>query len=85
MEENPVSLTSIAKYQRIPSKEFEKQYKDHQLNYTLLPKRPEKEINIKLPAITKHKTGYKSPANHLWRHSIILDKLKTQKIKVGHF
>ena len=28
-EEEPSSLTSIARSQRIPAKEFEKQYKDH--------------------------------------------------------
>src|SRR3989339_1473087 len=28
-EEEPFSLTSIAKSQRIPAKEFEKQYKEH--------------------------------------------------------
>jgi transposase len=55
------------------------------LNYVLLPKRPEKEINIKLPAITKNKTAYIPPANHPWRHQILLDKLKTQKLKIGHF
>lgn len=33
MEEKAVSLTSIAESQRIPAKEFEKQYKDHLSNF----------------------------------------------------
>ena len=56
------------------------------LNYSVLPKRPEKEINIKLVAISKDKTTYKPPANHPWRRQMIFNNVKsTQNLKVGHF
>jgi len=45
-------------------------YKNHYLNYTVLPKRPKKEIDIKLPAITNRKvSGWKPPIDHPWRKS----------------
>lgn len=38
------------------------------LRYLKLPKRPEKEINVNLPAVTQRKpTNWKPPANHPWR------------------
>lgn len=38
------------------------------LNYLKLPKRPEKEIDVKLPALTIRKpTNWKPPLNHPWR------------------
>lgn len=40
----------------------------HYLNYFKLPQKPEKEINLKLPAITQRKpTNWKPPFNHPWR------------------
>lgn len=59
--------------------------KGKELNFYILPKRPDKEIDIKLPAITKMKTTYKPPINHPWRQQVFINKLKTQKTKVGHF
>ncbi len=44
--------------------------KDHHLNYTVLPERPRKVINVKLSALTPRKqSGWKPPANHPWRGS----------------
>lgn len=43
-------------------------FNGHYLNYLKLLKKPEKEINIKLPAITQRKpTNWKPPINHPWR------------------
>jgi len=40
----------------------------HYLHYLKLPKKPEKEINVKLPVITQRKpTNWKPPLNHPWR------------------
>ena len=42
--------------------------RDKYLTYTALPQRPEKEIEIKLPALTNRKpTNWKPPLNHPWR------------------
>ena len=47
------------------------------LNYTALPERPKKEINIKLVALTKQKQGlYKPPADHPWKKSFLLNRQK---------
>jgi len=56
------------------------------LNYKVLPDRPKKEIDIKLPAITtKRQSNYIPPANHPWRNPFIFsNKLKVeQKVKQG--
>lgn len=53
--------------------------KNHYLNYTVLPKRPEKEINIKLAALTKQKqNSYIPPADHPWRKRFILNRQKNK-------
>jgi len=50
------------------------------LNYKVLPKKPEKEINIKLPALTKQKQGsYKPPINHPWRKQFLYNKTKIKQ------
>jgi len=41
---------------------------DKYLNFTELPAKPIKEIEIKLPAITRYKSQYVPPANHPWRN-----------------
>ena len=56
------------------------------LNYKVLPDRPKKEIDIKLPAITtRRQSNYIPPANHPWRNPFIFsNKLKVeQKVKQG--
>ena len=52
--------------------------RDNWLNYKTLPERPKKEVNIKLPALTKHKqnSSYKPPADHPWRNQFLSDKIK---------
>lgn len=37
------------------------------LNYILLPERPKKIIDLKLPALTRTKSNWKPPADHPWR------------------
>ncbi|MBI2436222.1 MAG: hypothetical protein HYV41_00520 [Candidatus Magasanikbacteria bacterium] len=44
----------------------------------VLPKRPEKEFKLKIPALTSSKPTYKPPADHPWRTHILLDKMKLQ-------
>ena len=51
--------------------------KNHYLNYTVLPERPKKEINIKLPALTgQRQNSYKPPADHPWRRQFLLNRQK---------
>ncbi len=40
---------------------------DKYLTFKELPAKPVKEIEVKLLAITKHKTSYIPPINHPWR------------------
>jgi len=55
--------------------------KGHYLSHTILPKRPKKEIDINLPAITKNKQlSWKPPVDHPWRTQLIFNnKLKVEK------
>ena len=52
--------------------------RDNYLNYKTLPERPKKEINIKLPALTKHRqnSAYKPPADHPWRKQFLFNKIR---------
>ena len=71
--------------------------KGHYLKYKVLPERPKKVINIKLPALTKQKqTTWKPPANHPWRKQILFKNRSiiqqpvsasgnSNKPQVGHF
>ena len=53
--------------------------KGHYLDYTELPQRPEKEINIKLPALTIRKqSNWKPPTDHPWRKQLLLNPYKKQ-------
>ena len=59
--------------------------RDHYLNFTVLPERPEKEINIKLPAITIRKIStWKPPADHPWRKQFVFDKQIVKKEKISN-
>ncbi|MBI4837252.1 MAG: hypothetical protein HY813_02525 [Candidatus Portnoybacteria bacterium] len=50
-------------------------FKGHYLNYSVLPARPKKQINIELPALTPRKqSGWKPPADHPWRRSFVQSK-----------
>lgn len=54
--------------------------KNNYLNYTVLPNRPKKEIDIKLPAITtKKQSSYKPPIDHPWRNPFLFGN----KVKVS--
>jgi len=53
--------------------------KDKYLNFTELKEKPEKEISVKLPALTLTKTQYIPPANHPWRKFVFSEKLKKQE------
>jgi hypothetical protein len=48
------------------------------LNYTVLPKRPEKEFKLKISALTTGKPTYKPPADHPWRKQYFTNKINLQ-------
>ena len=51
--------------------------KEHYLDYTELPERPKKIINIKLPALTIRKqSNWKPPIDHPWRRQFLLNRQK---------
>ncbi len=55
--------------------------KDHYLNYTVLPEKPKKIIDVKLPAITQRKqSNWKPPVDHPWRRSFIKNIQQKQTI-----
>jgi len=57
--------------------------KDKYLNFKVLPERPKKEINIKLPAITIKKiSNWKPPIDHPWRTQFIFDKKMVEKERI---
>lgn len=45
-----------------------------ELNYTVLPRRPEKEYRLKIPALTTGKPAYRPPDNHPWRRQFLVNK-----------
>jgi transposase len=47
------------------------------LNYTLLPERPKKIIEVKIPALTRAKSNWKPPADHPWRRAFIFNPTKS--------
>ena len=54
--------------------------KERYLDYKVLPERPKKEINIRLPALTRQKQSlYKPPANHPWRNQFLFNKARKQQ------
>lgn len=51
------------------------------LSYTVLPERPQKEIDVKLLALTtKKQTDWKPPLNHPWKRQIFVSNLPKQDI-----
>jgi hypothetical protein len=51
--------------------------REYSLDYSVLPERPQKEINIKLVALTKQKqNSYKPPSDHPWRKQFLYKKTK---------
>lgn len=55
--------------------------RDKKLNYTELPKRPVKEIVLKVAALTTGKPTYKPPTNHPWRQQFLMNKNILQTAK----
>jgi len=53
--------------------------RDKSLNYTVLPKRPEKEVKMKVMGLTRAKSTWKPPLNHPWRRSMLIPKRKIAK------
>jgi hypothetical protein len=51
---------------------------DKYLSFKELPAKPVKEIEIKLPAITRYKTSYIPPINHPWRSFRFSNAQKTK-------
>lgn len=49
-----------------------------ELRHTVLPKRPEKEFKLKLPALTTCQPTYRPPANHPWRRQFLTNKINLQ-------
>jgi len=48
------------------------------LNYTVLPKRPEKASEFKITALVTSQPIYKPPADHPWRKQFFTSKMKLQ-------
>lgn len=45
-----------------------------ELNYQVLPKRPEKVCKLTIPALTTGKPTYRPPANHPWKQQYLVTK-----------
>lgn len=48
------------------------------LDYTVLPKRPEK-VKMKVMGLTRTRSSWKPPASHPWRKSMLISKRKIEK------
>lgn len=55
--------------------------REKELLYTVLPKRPEKECKLKIPALTTGTPTYKPPADHPWRRHILTNKINSQTVR----
>lgn len=53
------------------------------LNYTVLPERPKKIIDVKLPALTRAKSNWKPPANHPWRQRFTFNQERRYQAPAG--
>lgn len=57
-------------------------FKGHHLNYKVLPQRPKKEIEVKLPALTRKKQSYIPHSEHPWRKQLVFkNSLKKEKVE----
>ena len=54
--------------------------KDKYLNFSKLPEKPKKIIDLKIPALTRNLSSYKPPANHPWRKPILIKKTNVVKM-----
>jgi hypothetical protein len=77
---NEVQPTTVYKKDKVTieehlSGEIKIAIRDKYLDFTKLPERPKKEIEIKLAALTNQKqTSYKPPINHPWRNIFSTNK-----------
>lgn len=46
-----------------------------ELRYAVLPKRPEKEFKLKIPALATSRPTYRPPADHPWRKPLLTNKV----------
>lgn len=53
-----------------------------ELKYFLLPKRPEKALQLKVTALSTSKPAYKPPANHPWRNYNFKNQFNVQTTRV---
>lgn len=53
--------------------------RDKELAYHRLPKRPEKERVLKIPALTTSKPTYRPPADHPWRKQFFRNNMNVKK------
>lgn len=51
-----------------------------ELRYRVLPKRPEKEFKLKIPALVTSQPTYKPPADHPWRRPFLTNKFNLQTV-----
>ncbi|MBU0568952.1 ISNCY family transposase [bacterium] len=58
--------------------------KEHYLNYTVLPERPKKIINIKLHAIRRKQSDWKPPINHPWRTQFLFKRQQQMACPVSN-
>lgn len=64
------------------SGEIKVRIRNHYLKYQVLPTRPKKILDLKLPAITQTKqTAYKPPADHPWRRRFTYSKTEAVEVK----
>ena len=61
--------------------------KERYLNYWVLPEKPKKEINVKLPALTSREpNGWRPPADHPWRkYSLTVKKRINAEQLIANF
>lgn len=52
--------------------------REKELRYVVLPKRPEKEYTLRIPALVTSHSTYQPPADHPWRRQILTNKINLQ-------
>ncbi len=52
--------------------------REKELNYVVLPNRPEKFSKVKITALTTSKNTYKPPQNHPWKHQVFGKQINLQ-------
>lgn len=55
--------------------------REKELKYIVLPKRPEKEFRLKIPALATSKPVYIPPADHPWRRQFLMNKTNLQTVR----